>query len=173
MRRLALSTAFAVVLGAAWLTAQSQEPAVTQPVLAAAIDKLGDLDFTTRMRAGRTVRRADPAMAGPALQRAVAGHKDGYVRFRALVLLSGFNAPGTRDVMLSAMGDVNDRLRTVAYAHFEHNPDTSVLPRLLAAADKEDSEFVRPALMRALAAHGSDPRVRETMRKSRSSSGRR
>jgi hypothetical protein len=165
MLRLASSVAVAMALGAgavlpAARMATQGEAAVTQAQLAAAVDRLGDLDFTTRMGAARTVRRATPELAVPALRQAVAGHKDGYVRFRALVLLSGFNAPRTADVMLSAMADRNDRLRTVAYAWFEHNPDPSVLPRLLAAADKEDSEFVRPALMRALAAHGADARVR-------------
>jgi len=37
------------------------------------------------------------------------------------------------------------------------------VPRLLQAADKEESEFVRPALMRALAAAGADPAVRPVM----------
>jgi hypothetical protein len=168
MVRLAMSLALAMAIGAgaasiAARQAPQREPAVTPLQLTSAIDKLGVLDFTTRMGAARTVRRAEPAVAVPALQQAVSGHKDGYVRFRALVLLSGFNAPRTRDVMLAALADPNDRLRTVAYAWFEHHPDPSVLPRLLAAADKEDSEFVRPALMRALAAHGSDARVREAM----------
>jgi HEAT repeat protein len=143
--------------------ARSGDPVATLPQVKAALDRLGDLDFTTRMTAGRTIRRAPVATAVPALMEAVAEHKDSYVRFRALVLLSGFNDPRTRDVMLSALGDPNDRLRTVAYAYFEHAPDPSVLPRLLAAADKEVTEFVRPALMRALAAHGSDARVRDTM----------
>ena len=141
--------------------APSGEPSPAQ--LAAAIDKLGDLDFPTRMTAARTVRRAGAGAAVPALLAAVAEHKVSYVRFRALVLLSGFNDPRTRDVMLTVLGDRDDRVRTVAYAYFEHNPDPSVLPRLLAAADKETDEFVRPALMRALAAHGSDARVHETM----------
>ncbi len=169
MLRVVLSLVVALAPGIGAVSAGAQtpgaqaDPAVTLPQLNAAIDKLGDLDFPTRMTAGRTVRRAAPAMAVPALLQAVAEHKDGYVRFRALVLLSGFNDPRTRDVMLSALAEPNDRLRTVAYAYFEHNPDPSVLPRLLAAADKEVSEFVRPALMRALAAHGSDARARETM----------
>ncbi len=157
--------------GPARASAQATQPprseagdaTVTAAQVNAAIDKLGDLDFATRMGAGRTVRRAAPGVAVPALLQAVAKHKDGYVRFRALVVLSGFNDPRTRDVMLAALDDKNDRLRTVAYAFFEHHPDPAVLPRLLKAADTEDSEFVRPALMRALAAHGSDARVRETM----------
>jgi HEAT repeat protein len=50
----------------------------------------------------------------------------------------------------------------VAYTYFEHNPDPTVIPKLLAAVPVESSEFVRPALTRALAAYGSDPKVRET-----------
>ncbi len=148
--------------------AEGQQPATsasepTPAQLTAAIDRLGDLDFPTRMTAARTVRRGGAAAVVPALLKAVAEHKVSYVRFRALVLLSGFNDPRTRDVMLSVLGDRDDRVRTVAYTFFEHNPDPSVLPRLLVAAERETDEFVRPALMRALAAHGSDARVRETM----------
>lgn len=167
MPRVVLSLAVALALGAGAAPVPPQaaqvDAAVTLPQLQAAIDKLGDLDFHTRMTAGRTVRRAAAAMAVPALVRAVDAHTDGYVRFRALVLLSGFNDSRTLDVMLSALADPNDRLRTVAYAYFEHHPNGNVLPRLLAAADKEVSEFVRPALMRALAAHDSDARARDAM----------
>jgi HEAT repeat protein len=144
-------------------SAAAEQP-VTAAELAAAIDKLGTVDFPVRMAAGRTVRRADPAMAVPALIKAAGSHPDGYVRFRALVLLSGFNDPRTASVMRSALKVQNDRLRTVAYTYFEHNQDPGVIPILLAAVDTEASEFVRPALTRALAAYGSDPRVRETMK---------
>ena len=58
-------------------------------------------------------------MAVPALLDAVAGHTDGYVRFRALVLLSGFNDSRTRDVMAGVLTAPNDRLRAVAYTYFE------------------------------------------------------
>ena len=54
-------------------------------------------------------------------------------------------------------------MRTVAYAYFERNPDKAVIPRLLEALKVEASEFVRPALTRALAAHADDPKVRQTM----------
>ena len=37
------------------------------------------------------------------------------------------------------------------------------MPRLLAALDSEEAEFVRPALTRALAAYGADPKVREAL----------
>lgn len=148
--------------GARAAAPQAREP-ITAAELKAAIDTLGTVDYPVRMDAARTVRRAAPAMAVPALVQAVDEHADGYVRFRALVLLSGFNDPRTRDVMIDALGAPNDRLRTVAYNYFEHNPDPQVLPRLLDALAREESEFVRPALTRALAAGGKDPRVRDVM----------
>ena len=129
----------------------------------AAVDVLGSMDFPVRMDAGRTIRRAEPSVAVPALLDAVANHKDWYVRFRALVVLSGFNDPRTGETMLQMLSDKNDRLRAVAYAWFEHNRDPAVPPRLIAALEREESEFVRPALTRALAAYGSDAKVREIM----------
>jgi hypothetical protein len=59
--------------------------------------------------------------------------------------------------------DPNDRLRSVAYTWFEHNPDKAIVPRLIEALGREESEFVRPALTRALAAYGSDPAARQAM----------
>ena len=88
---------------------------------------------------------------------AVSDHPDGYVRYRALVLLTGFNDPRARDVMREVLTSPNDRLRSVGYSFLEHNPDRSLLPNLLAAVDKESGEFVRPALVRALAAQAATP----------------
>jgi HEAT repeat protein len=121
-------------------------------VLQAAIDKLGDLDYDTRTTAARTIRRTPGTQAVPALLRAVSEHADGYVRYRALVLLTGFNDPRTRDAMREALTSPNDRLRAVAYSYFEHHPDRAVVPAFLAAFETEQGEFVRPSLMRALAA---------------------
>ena len=119
----------------------AQEPAAPQTVAAAqlqgAIDKLGSLDYDTRTGASRLVRRTAAAQAVPALLTAVSQHADGYVRYRALVLLTGFNDPRTRDAMRESLASPNDRLRTVAYSFFEHNPNPEVLPELLAALDKE------------------------------------
>jgi HEAT repeat protein len=129
----------------------------------AAIDEFGNLDFTTRTRAARTVRRAAPEIAVPTLTQAVEKHADGYVKFRALVLLSGFNDPRTRDVMAKALTDPNDRLRSVAYTYFEHHTDPAILPKLIDALSREESEFVRPALTRALAAYRDDPKAKDAM----------
>jgi HEAT repeat protein len=127
------------------------------------IDNLGKLEYATRSQASRAVRRAPAAEAVPALINAVGSHTDGYVRFRALVLLAGFNDPRARDVMLSALDDPNDRLREVSYLWLEAHPEPALAQRLLAKLDKELSEFVRPALIRTLAALGPDPAVQKVM----------
>jgi HEAT repeat protein len=140
-----------------------QEPpapqAVSQAQLRAAIDQLGSLEYDIRTSASRTIRRSDGKEAVPALLGAASSHTDGYVRYRALVLLTGFDDLRIKTTMRDAMSSPNDRLRTVAYGYFEKNPDPALVPNLLAALDKEVAEFVRPALIRALAALGSDPRV--------------
>jgi HEAT repeat protein len=144
--------------------AQERGPApLSRQDLAAAVDRLGDVDYTARTRAARLVRRSPAGQAVPALLQAVREHADGYVRYRSLVLLTGFNDPRTVDQMIEVLASPNDRLREVAYGYFERFPDPSLIPRLLAAFDKELGEFVRPALVRALAASGDDPTVREAL----------
>ena len=144
--------------------AQERGPvAVTPQQIQEAISKLSDFDYATRMAAGRTLRRAPTAQAVPALLQTVREHSDGFIRFRALTLLTGFNDPRTLDVMEEALSSPNDRLREVAYAYFEHNPRPSLAPRFLAALAKEEGEFVRPALVRALAAIHRAPGVAEVL----------
>ena len=137
--------------------------AVTPAQLTAAIDQLASLEYPVRMEAARTVRRAAAAQAVPALGQAATSHGDGYVRFRALVLLTGFNDPTARDDMTRMLAEKNDRLRAVAYAYFEFHPDPAALPRLIEALPREESEFVRPALTRAIAAHGGEKTAQATM----------
>ena len=171
VRTLLIAASVSIAAGSSGFAAQSKPVAeakdagenVTAAQLKTAIDLLGSIDFPVRTEAARTVRRASGALAVPALMEAAAAHKDWYVRFRALVLLSGFNDPRAAQTMVKMLDEKNDRLRGVAYAWFEYHPDASVLPRLLEAADREESEFVRPALTRALAASGTAPKVREVM----------
>jgi HEAT repeat protein len=139
--------------------------AVPQPAasLHAAIDNLGKFDDATRTAAARTVRRAEPAQAVPALLEAASNHTDGYVRFKSLVLLSGFNDSRAREVMAAALDEPNDRLRTVAYTYFEHNKERGMSARLLKKLETEDGEFVRPALTRALAAYGDEAPVQAAL----------
>jgi HEAT repeat protein len=144
--------------------AQERGPqTVSAEAIQTAIDSLGNLDFQTRMHASRTLRRAPSATVAPALIRAVEGHKDQFARFRSLVILTGFNDARTAELVREVSSNPNDRLRTVAYMYYEHHPTASMIPALLKALEREESEFVRPALVRALAAQGSDPRVRETL----------
>jgi hypothetical protein len=143
---------------------QTSPPAPAQMTLAGAIDKLGTIDFGVRTQASKAVRRAPAAQAVPALVQAVTKHKDGYVRFRALVLLAGFGDPQVHGVMVPAIDDQNDRLRQVAYDYFEKNPDPTLTPKLLAKLETEQSEFVRPALIHALAALGAnDQKVQQVL----------
>jgi HEAT repeat protein len=147
--------------------AQSPEPRAQGPAtresLDAAINRLGAFDYTERSKASQVVRRAPGTIALPALIDAASSHADGYVRYRALVLLSGYDDPRVPDQMEQAAVDANDRLRAVAYGYFERHPDPRLVPALLKAFDKELAEFVRPALVRALAAHGTDPRVQAAL----------
>src|SRR3954470_14561963 len=100
----------AALVATSWLAFQAPPasselrppPSAAQP-LKAAIDNLGKFDAPTRTAAARAVRRAPAAQAVPALIEAAASHADGYVRFRALVLLSGFNDPRAREVMSASL----------------------------------------------------------------------
>jgi HEAT repeat protein len=175
-RRSQSSNAAVAVLLCAGLAAGATTPQERGPTplsaadLQAAIGKLGDLDYPTRMKAGRAIRRAPEAVAVPALLDAAREHADGYIRFKALILLTGFGDPRTVDALEEALSSPNDRLRQVAYGYFEHQPATRLTPRLLAALDKETGEFVRPSLVRALAALASnnqqvsDVLIRDAMR---------
>lgn len=109
------------------------------------------------------VRRTAAPQAVPALLQAVREHVDGYVRYKSLVLLTGFNDARAADQMAEVLASPNDRLREVAYAFFERFPERSLIPRFLTTLEKEAGEFVRPALVRALAAVGDDPRVRDVL----------
>ena len=129
----------------------------------AAIDKLGSFDFQVRMEAARLVRRAATDTVVPLLARAARSHADEYVRYRALTLLAGFGGPTASAVMKELRNDRNDRIRTVMFAWWEHSPDPSMLTSLIEGLEKESSEFVRPALTRAIAAQGSEARARAAL----------
>jgi hypothetical protein len=65
--------------------------------------------------------------------------------------------------MTEVLASPNDRLREVAYGFFERHPNRALVPRLLQAINKETGDFVRPALVRALAAVGDDPKIRDVL----------
>jgi HEAT repeat protein len=160
----AVGLALMLGVGVATPAAQSSSGPTTQATdITAAIDQLGAYDFLTRTEAAKRIRRAQADTATRALERAVTSHQDSYVRFRALVLLTGFWDSAAQRVMTAVLLDQNDRLRTAAYQWFERHPDSAVVPTLVGALQRETSEFVRPALTRALAAHGDDARVRAAL----------
>jgi hypothetical protein len=151
------------VLVSTGVMAGAQQAPVAPVSLAAAIDQLVSFEFPVRMEAARVVRRTPAAQAVPALAAAAREHKDGYVRYRALVLLAGFGDASARPTMRQLLTDPNDRVRAVTYGWFEHDPSTDVMPALIAALDREQSEFVRPALTRALAALQQEPQARQAL----------
>jgi HEAT repeat protein len=79
------------------------------------------------------------------------------------VLLTAFNDRGTGELMKSLLTDRNDRIREVAYRWFAQHPDPAMGPTLVAALQTELAEFVRPALVSALAALGNDPQVQRAL----------
>jgi HEAT repeat protein len=133
------------------------------PSLPSVIGQLGSLDFKTRIAAAQTIRRLPVATTIPALVDAARANADGYVRYQALVLLSGFGLDAANQTMRQALTDKNDRLRAVAYAWFEHHPQPDVTPALVTALTTEESEFVRPSLTRAIAATKDEARVTTTL----------
>jgi HEAT repeat protein len=164
--------ALVIVMGLGGRGLPAQAPAAVQErgpqplsgdAIQAAVDSLGNLDFPVRMNAARALRRAPAESVVPVLIQAIDSHKDQFVRFRALVLLTAFNDGRTAGIVRQLVTNPNDRLRTVAYMYYEHHPAADMIPALLQALEREESEFVRPALVRALAAQGGDPRVRETL----------
>ncbi len=124
---------------------------------------LASLEYPTRTNAARMVRRAPAADAVPLLAAAARSNPDEFVRYRALVLLTSFNDPGTAALMAELLRDRNDRLREVAYKWLEQSPQPRLTETLLGALQTEQAEFVRPALVRALAALGSDPLVQRAL----------
>lgn len=144
-------------------TAQAPSESKTSSELEASIAQLGVFEFDVRNVAARRIRRAPASQATVALTAAVRAHADQFVRFRSLVLLTAFNDPATPELMRSVLRDRNDRIREVAYRWFALYPEPALAPTLLELLQTEQAEFVRPALVMALAALGSDPQVQRAL----------
>lgn len=140
---------------------RAQAPAAAD--IPASIASLSALDYPTRMNAARTLRRLPAAQVVPALADAVRKHRDEFVRYRAFIVLSSFNDPKTGELVRSLLRDANDRLRETAFKWLEAHPDPALAPTLLSALQTEEAEFVRPAVVFALARLGDDPRVQRAL----------
>ncbi len=158
MRSAALAVALAGALaagGAGDAPIRAQTPAP----ITDAITALGDFSYEARVEASRAIRRTDAAVVVPALLNAARTHPDTYVQFRAAVILSGYPGQEVDAYFREALASRNDRVRAVAYERLAFRPDAELAEQLLAALEQEGSEFVRPQLIRALAAHGAHPWV--------------
>jgi len=131
--------------------------------LSTQISNLSSLDYPTRTKAAQAIRRLPAAEAVPALVDAVRKHGDEFVRYRAFIVLSSFNDRGTAELVRGLLRDANDRLREVAYKWLEVHPDPGMVPTLLNSLLSEQAEFVRPAVVSALAAVGEDARVQKAL----------
>jgi HEAT repeat protein len=162
-----LAGARRLVASATLMLVVATSPAVAQSTPAADlkthIANLSSLEFSTRMNAARMIRRVPATEAVPALAQVVAKHADEFVRYRALIVLSSFNDRGTAELVRGLLTDRNDRLREVAYKWLEANPDPGLAPTLLSSLQTEQAEFVRPALVGALAALGDNPQVQRAL----------
>jgi HEAT repeat protein len=157
IRRLAGAAVLATALSIGVVGAQAPAPLSTH------VTNLSSLDYATRMNAARAIRRLPPEQAVPALTEAVRKHDDEFVRYRAFVVLSSFNDRGTVDLARGLLRGANDRLREVAYKWLEVHPDPALVPALLGALQTETAEFVRPAVVSALAVIGDDMRVQRAL----------
>ena len=158
-----LSLALAALLLGLAVDDGAAQSAAAAPDLKTHIANLSALEFPTRSNAARMIRRAAAAQAAPALSEAVAKHPDEFVRYRAFIVLSSFNDRGTADLVRGLLKDRNDRLREAAYKWLEANPDPALAAALLASLQTEQAEFVRPALVGALAALGGNPQVQRAL----------
>jgi hypothetical protein len=135
--------------------AQTPTPAPPSADVQTLIASLGSLEYPVRTRAARQLRRLPDAEAIQALSATVRNTAgDEFVRYRAFVLLSSFSERAMADMARLVLADRNDRLRQVAYQWFERHPDSQMTTKLAGALQTEQAEFVRPALLGALAAIG-------------------
>jgi HEAT repeat protein len=162
-----LVAAFAMTLvllvGAAAAPHAEAQAGSTAADLPKNITNLGDPDFPARMRAAQLIRRTPGAAAVPALSEAARKHTNEFVRYKALVILTSFNDPGTRELMREMIRDPSDRVREVVYRWFEVRPDPRMATQLLSSLETEQAEFVRPALIGALGALGATSAVQRPM----------
>lgn len=164
MTRLALSLLLLLGLIVPALARAQDAGAANSATIAADISSLGSFDYPVRTRAARLLRRAPENDVVPALVAAVRDtHTDEYVRYRAFVLLTSFNAAAMPALVRDVLHDRNDRLRETAYKWLEQHPDPQLTTTLLAALQTEQAEFVRPALEGALAALGTDAQVQRAL----------
>lgn len=157
-RRVAI--AFLVLL---LLAARGAAQSNAAPDLNTLIGRLGSLEYPVRTGAARQIRRAPTNDAVAALTQAAKSHTDEFVRYRAFVLLTSFSERASGDLAKELLRDRNDRVRQVAYEWLELHPDPGLSDTLLSLLQTEQAEFVRPALIGAVAALATTPVVQRSL----------
>ncbi len=115
------------------------------------------------MKASRALRRAPAEAVVPALMKAIEGHKDQFVRFRALVLLLGFNDSRTAELVRQTLADPNDRLRD-SRLHVLRAPSVGERDSCAAGRPRAGGKRVCATGARSRAGGpGSRSKVRETL----------
>jgi HEAT repeat protein len=72
-------------------------------------------------------------------------------------------SPADLKAAIDQLSAVDCAVRMDAARKIRRTPAAQAVPALLRALGQESAEFVRPALLRALAAHGRDPKVRDAL----------
>jgi HEAT repeat protein len=145
------------------LAAQGPAQSNTASDLTTLIGRLGSLDYPVRTGAARQIRRAPTNEAVAALTEAARSNRDEFVRYRAFVLLTSFSERAAGDLARELLRDRNDRVRQVAYEWLELHPDPGLSDMLLGLLQTEQAEFVRPALIGAVAALATTPVVQRSL----------
>ena len=154
-------------------SAQERGPQTISPdAIQAAIDSLGNLDFPVRMNASRTLRRAPAEAVAPALIRAVESHKDQFVRFRALVLLTAFNDARTAELVREIV-DQSERSAADGGLHVLRASSDAEHDSRAAEGARARGKRVRAACARARARRAGQrsARARDAARRSRTRPG--
>jgi len=152
--------AFLVLLA---LAAPGAAQSNTASDLTSLIGRLGSLEYPVRTSAARQIRRAPTDEAVAALTEAARSNRDEFVRYRAFVLLTAFSERAAGDLARALLRDRNDRVRQVAYEWLELHPDPGLSDTLLSLLQTEQAEFVRPALIGAVAALANTPVVQRSL----------
>jgi len=152
--------AFLVLLA---LAAPGVAQSNTASDLTTLIGRLGSLEYPVRTSAARQIRRAPTDEAVAALTEAARSNRDEFVRYRAFVLLTAFSERAAGDLARALLRDRNDRVRQVAYEWLELHPDPGLSDTLLSLLQTEQAEFVRPALIGAVAALANTPVVQRSL----------
>ena len=121
--------------------------------LQTAIERLSAFDYSTRVSSARMLRRVAPAEVVPALAQAVRGNADEFVRYRALILLIGFNDRGTPDPMRALETEQAEFVRPALIRTLAGLGGDAQVQRALIAEAGRGLDFFRSTVIETLGEH--------------------